>query len=287
MNKQFKEQITYKAREFATAYTNRHLPNEPAFAFGHEGWAKFVVAMVELAGAHPDKDTSALPFPVRIMDQLQEIARREDSEHHGPWTDGDGEPLQDDADAAISWIKATSPQAALITSFGVPADRIALLLKNSMKPEEINGETRVQHSRVAEIISWMARYTEGNANGKWLVGHACELAYYIASNGVNQHIDMSAAMDKAFTNGVNISAEDRAMLNRINPDKFPPQAAPVAQLSDPLTWNQKMAGVKALLGCTDGELECIGEKNLDTYCEEVERVYRVLCAAPTTPKEAP
>ena len=174
---------------------------------------------------------------------------------------------------------------APVASFGVPADRIALLLKNSLKPEEINGHPQVQHSRVAEILSWMARYTEGHANGKWLVGHACELAYYIASNGVNQHIDMSAATDKAFTNGVNISTEDRAILNRINPDKFPPQVAPVAQLSEPLTWNQKMAGVKALLGCTDGELECIGEKNLDTYCEEVERVYRVLCAAPTTPKD--
>jgi len=64
MNKQFKEQITYKAREFATAYTNQLFPNEPAFSFGHEGWAKFVDAMVELAGAHPDKGTSALAAPV-------------------------------------------------------------------------------------------------------------------------------------------------------------------------------------------------------------------------------
>ena len=64
MNEQFKEQITAKAREFATAYTNRHFPNEPAFAFGNEGWAKFVDAMVELAGAHPDKGTSALAAPV-------------------------------------------------------------------------------------------------------------------------------------------------------------------------------------------------------------------------------
>ena len=64
MNEQFKAQITYKAREFATAYTNRHFPNEPAFAFGHEGWEKFVIAMVELAGAHPDKGTSALSAPV-------------------------------------------------------------------------------------------------------------------------------------------------------------------------------------------------------------------------------
>ena len=64
MNEQFKAQITYKSREFATAYTNRHFPNEPAFAFGHEGWEKFVIAMVELAGAHPDKGTSALSAPV-------------------------------------------------------------------------------------------------------------------------------------------------------------------------------------------------------------------------------
>jgi len=129
MNEQFQKQIIAKARKFATAYTNRHLPNEPAFAFGHEGWEKFVDALVELAGAHPDKDTSALPFPVRIMDQLQEIARREDSEHHGPWTDGDGEPLQDDADAAIAWIKAATPVVpAPVALDGAHSDQVALLL---------------------------------------------------------------------------------------------------------------------------------------------------------------
>jgi hypothetical protein len=34
----------------------------------------------------------------------------------------------------------------------------------------------------------------------------------------------------------------------------------------------QIIGVKALLQCTDGELECVAEKLLDVYIEEVTRV---------------
>lgn len=46
----------------------------------------------------------AADFPARIMDILVDVARRESTEFEGPWEDGNGEPLQDDADAAIKWI---------------------------------------------------------------------------------------------------------------------------------------------------------------------------------------
>lgn len=104
--------------------------------------------------------------------------------------------------------------------FSLNPDRLALLLKHSMKPEEISGSEGVQHSRVAEILSWMARYVQGQANPKWLAEHACELAYYIASNGVNREIDLKEIRDKSFTEGVNTSESDRALLNRISPEKY-------------------------------------------------------------------
>lgn len=50
------------------------------------------------------------------------------------------------------------------------------------------------------------------------------------------------------------------------------QAGDVAHLPDMENWNVQMACVKALLSITEGELECIGEKLLDTYIDEVKRV---------------
>lgn len=55
-------------------------------------------------------------FPPRIMKLLLEVAEREGKGSRGPWEDGDGEPLQEDADAAISWIDhmaATPSQSAV------------------------------------------------------------------------------------------------------------------------------------------------------------------------------
>ena len=41
-------------------------------------------------------------------------------------------------------------------------------------------------------------------------------------------------------------------------------------------WNRSMLGVKALLSCTEGELECIGEPLLDQYIAEVNAVYSAM-----------
>lgn len=51
-------------------------------------------------------------FPPRIMELLRDVADRKGSETRGPWEDGNGEPLQDDADAAIAWVLSSAPQPA-------------------------------------------------------------------------------------------------------------------------------------------------------------------------------
>lgn len=45
-------------------------------------------------------------FPPRIMALLRDVADRNGTEQYGPWQDGNGEPLQDDAEAALAWIAA-------------------------------------------------------------------------------------------------------------------------------------------------------------------------------------
>lgn len=54
------------------------------------------------------------------------------------------------------------------------------LLPHCLKPDEITGTAEVKHERVVELVHWMARYGEGNANPKWLAAHAAELAHYVA-----------------------------------------------------------------------------------------------------------
>lgn len=54
------------------------------------------------------------------------------------------------------------------------------LLKHCLKPEEITGDVETKNARVVELVNWMARHGEGNANPKWLAAHAAELAHYVA-----------------------------------------------------------------------------------------------------------
>lgn len=53
-------------------------------------------------------------FPVAIWQLLLEVADRKGTQFTSPWEGPDGEPLQDDADAAIAWIKAAvqAPEGA-------------------------------------------------------------------------------------------------------------------------------------------------------------------------------
>lgn len=41
-------------------------------------------------------------------------------------------------------------------------------------------------------------------------------------------------------------------------------------------WNTQMVAVQALLNCTSGELECVGEKLLEGYIADVKRVYSAI-----------
>ena len=54
-------------------------------------------------------------------------------------------------------------------------------------------------------------------------------------------------------------------------------------------WNRAMVGIKALLSCTEGELECIGESLLDQCITEVNAVYAAMTAYvdPAAPVAAP
>lgn len=54
------------------------------------------------------------------------------------------------------------------------------LIEHCLKPDEITGDSQKRERRAEELVRWMARYLEGNADPKWLAAHAAELAHYIA-----------------------------------------------------------------------------------------------------------
>jgi hypothetical protein len=109
---------------------------------------------------------------------------------------------------------ATEKSTVRTENFGLDAAQIRALRNAGLKPEEIAGAPDVQQERITELLHWFARFTRGEANGKWAVEHAFELAYYIASNGINRTIDMRESKQAAYLEGVNISDSDRGMLER-------------------------------------------------------------------------
>lgn len=100
-------------------------------------------------------------------------------------------------------------------SYGMSAEQVQALLSNGLKPEEIGGADDVQHDRVHELVWWFARLADGNANAKWAIRHAFELAYYVANNGINHQIDLKSIRNAAFKEGVNITPAERRSLERI------------------------------------------------------------------------
>lgn len=74
-----------------------HAYDTQAQAWSPAIWFEELRAATTAAAAPAD-------FPPRIMAVLLEIARREGPGFDGAWTDGHGEPLRDDADAALQWI---------------------------------------------------------------------------------------------------------------------------------------------------------------------------------------
>jgi hypothetical protein len=108
--------------------------------------------------------------------------------------------------------------------YGLTLTQTENLLNASLKPEEIAGSPETQHNRVNELIRWFARYTQGNANPKWLAAHACELAYYIATTDAARHLDLRQISANAFDKGVHVTDEQRALLLRLSPTPEEPSA---------------------------------------------------------------
>jgi hypothetical protein len=102
-----------------------------------------------------------------------------------------------------------------LAGFNLTPEKLQQLLDGCLKPDEIAGPADVQLERVEELLHWFARYTQRQANPKWLASHACELAYYIATLASNRFIDLREIKQKAFMEGVNTTDEDRAMLKRL------------------------------------------------------------------------
>ena len=122
--------------------------------------------------------------------------------------------------------KQEAPTQEQFHHYGLGAEQLQQLLDGGLKPEEISGAADVQHDRVHELVWWFARLTQGSANAKLAVRHACELAYFVATNGVNRRINLKAIRDAAFKEGVNITPEERGTLERIG---FAiPRAIPIA-----------------------------------------------------------
>lgn len=113
----------------------------------------------------------------------------------------------------------TSPTQQV--NYGLSQDQLKALLYNCMKPVEINNSADKRHARVQELLRWFARHATGSANPKWAAEHAFELAYFIATGGMNQHIDLREVSQKSFARGFNASESDRSILLRhscIQPD---------------------------------------------------------------------
>ena len=79
------------------------------------------------------------------------------------------------------------------------------LLVKCMKIDQITSDNPVHRiERIQELLNWFERYATGQANPKWLEGHAFELAYYLATNNNELKIDFEAERNKAFKEGLTV-----------------------------------------------------------------------------------
>lgn len=73
-------------------------------------------ACAKAATPAPGAPGQEAAFPARILSLLHEVADRVGTEFRGPFEDGNGDPLQDDADAALAWI--ARQEAAAVQGVG-------------------------------------------------------------------------------------------------------------------------------------------------------------------------
>lgn len=110
--------------------------------------------------------------------------------------------------------------------FGLSETERNQLLGGCLKPDEITDTSGTHLKRVKELLHWFARFTTGNANPKWVVGHACELAYYVAVTDLSGNFDWQKEIDKAYLDGVQIPDDQRGTLERLK--LVPPKVTKVA-----------------------------------------------------------
>ncbi len=94
-------------------------------------------------------------FPRRILDLIKEVARREDSGSYGAWQDENGEPMQDDADAALKWI--SGQQAAGSVPEGPTPPEWRALLKRLHAVEQFPTGTCPASRHVAMMGEYLIR----------------------------------------------------------------------------------------------------------------------------------
>lgn len=105
-------------------------------------------ALIAALAAAPQE--APTDFPPRILALLRDVSDRKGTGTAGPWEDAHGEPLQDDADAALRWIasRAAAPQPAAAEHV-VDANKMArpdhLVDLNKMFPPDFNA-----------LIGWLA-----------------------------------------------------------------------------------------------------------------------------------
>jgi hypothetical protein len=120
----------------------------------------------------------------------------------------------------------TAVKPEITANFGLSEEQMKLILSKCMKPEEIAGTPEQIQDRVRELLHWFVRLAEGKANKIWTFQHAMELAYYIASNAVNQHLDLSAVRCNAYSEGIVASEKDRQILKNHTDIPFEPPLKP-------------------------------------------------------------
>jgi len=123
--------------------------------------AQFRAALLARFGAQPAAATHqqglqvaegvAAGFPARIMTLLAEVADRKGSATSGPWEDGDGEPLQDDADIALAWI-ARAAVAASPSQSPAPLPEAQPVSDNGAAPSKLEIMAMLPDTRAMQVV---------------------------------------------------------------------------------------------------------------------------------------
>lgn len=97
------ERLANKAVACGLSRSRRGTYVNPSIA---RDWKWFDLGLIHARAVAHQLEAAEAGFPARILALLHELADRDGTPTQGPAEDGNGEPLQDDADAALAWISA-------------------------------------------------------------------------------------------------------------------------------------------------------------------------------------